>query len=206
MPVDGLPLAVETALMNLLEENNLSSWRIVGGERYAVLTLKFQVAMSEQGERSGHSSVQRVCYRKKPPSQVNKDKLRSQAWKAKSQTMDMKRTSEQTQVIINVSSDCPQLATSTTDNESGAVCLTSTVDTERSVTYIDGSNHLESINKQAKYSDTQSSSSDSDSRESEGEEETYTVHYDDGCQAYLSSKSGTKWWTCTDCDDFDLCI
>ncbi len=68
MPVDGLPLAVETALMSLLEENTLSSWRIVGGERYAVLTLEFQVAISEQGERSGHSSVQRVGYRKKPPS------------------------------------------------------------------------------------------------------------------------------------------
>ncbi len=85
------------------------------------------------------------------------------------------------------------------------VCLTSTVDTERSLTYIDGSNHLENINKQSKDSDTQSSSSDSDSRESEGEEETYTVHCN-ACQSYLSSKAGTKWWTCTDCDDFDLCI
>ncbi len=87
--------------MSLLEENNLSSWRIVGEENYAVLTLKFQVAMSEQGERSDHSSVHRVCYRKKPPSQVNRDKLRSQAWKAKSQTMDIKRTSEQTQVKVS---------------------------------------------------------------------------------------------------------
>ncbi len=26
------------------------------------------------------------------------------------------------------------------------------------------------------------------------------------CQVYLSSKVRTKWWTCTDCDDFDLCI
>ncbi len=86
MPVGGLRLAVETALMSILEENNLSSWRIVGWERYAVLTLKFQVAMFEQGERSGHASVQRVCYRKKPPSQVSRVNLRSQAWKAKSQT------------------------------------------------------------------------------------------------------------------------
>ncbi len=26
------------------------------------------------------------------------------------------------------------------------------------------------------------------------------------CQLYLNIKAGTKWWTCTDCDDFDLCI
>ncbi len=88
--------------------------------------------------------------------------------------MDIKRTSEQTQV--QVSSGCQtcdqQLATSTIDNESGAVCLTSTVDTERSVTYIDGNNHLENINKLPEDSDTHSSSSDSDSRESESEEET----------------------------------
>ncbi len=121
------------------------------------------------------------------------------------ESMDIKRTSEQTQV--KVSSACqtydPQLATSTIDNESGAVCLTSTDD--RTVTYTDVSNHLENINKQSKDSDTLSSSSDTDSRESESEEETYTVHCD-GCQSYLSSKVGTKWWTCTDCDDFDLCI
>ncbi len=121
--------------------------------------------------------------------------------------MDIKRTSEQTQA--KVSSDCqtcdPQLATSAIDNQSGAVCLTSTVDTERSVTYIDGSNHLDNINKRSKDSDTLSSSSDSGSRESEDEDETYTIHCD-GCQAYLSSKAGTKWWTCTDCDDSDLCI
>ncbi len=105
--------------MSLLEENNLSSCRIIGGEKYAVLTSKFQVDMSEPGERSGHSSVQRVYYRKKPLSQVNRDKLRSQSWKAKSsRTMDIKRTSEQTQV--KVSSECqtcdPQPATSIIDN------------------------------------------------------------------------------------------
>ncbi len=163
--------------------------------------------MAEPSERSGHPSVPRVLYRKKPPSQVNRDKLRSQAWKSKSQTMDIKRTSEQTQ--IKVSSECqtcdPQPATSTIDNESGAECLTSTVDSDRLVTYIDGSNHLENINKQPKDSDTQSSSLDSDSRESESEIEMYTVHCD-GCRSYLSCKAGTKWGTCTDCEDVDLCI
>ncbi len=46
--------------------------------------------------------------------------------------MDIKRTSEQTQVKL--SSECQicdlQLATSTIDNECGAVCLTSTVDSD----------------------------------------------------------------------------
>ncbi len=56
MPVDGLPLGMETALMSLLGENNMSSWS-VGGEKYALLTLKFQVAMSEPDVRSGHSNV-----------------------------------------------------------------------------------------------------------------------------------------------------
>ncbi len=63
MPEGGLTLAVETALMSILEENNLSSWRIVGGKKYAVLTLKFQVAMSEPGERSCDLNVQGVTER-----------------------------------------------------------------------------------------------------------------------------------------------
>ncbi len=60
--------------------------------------------MSELGARSGCLIVKIVSYRKKPPSQVNRNKLRIQAWKSKSQTMDVKRTSEQTQV--KMSSEC----------------------------------------------------------------------------------------------------
>ncbi len=66
-----------------------------------MLTLTFKVAMSEPADRSGHSSVQNVTYKKKPPSHVNRDKLRSQVWKAKSQTKDIERTSEQTQVKVS---------------------------------------------------------------------------------------------------------
>ncbi len=50
-----------------IKENNMSLCIIIGRERYVVLTLKFQVVMSESAERSGHSRVQRVSYIMKPP-------------------------------------------------------------------------------------------------------------------------------------------
>ncbi len=69
--------------------------------------------------------------------------------------MDIKGTSEQTQV--KVSSECQtcdlQPTTSTINNESGTVFLTSFVDINGSMTYNNGGNHMENINKQ-----TQSSS------------------------------------------------
>ncbi len=83
------------------------------------------------------------------------------------------------------------------------------------MTYIDGSNHLENINKQSEDSDRQSTSSDSDSRESECEEETYTVH----CGGYIAGNSQlvcdsygyvfhaqqSKFYDSLKCDNFALC-
>ncbi len=103
---------------------------------------------------------------------VNRDKLRNQALDAKSQIMDIKRTSQQTQV--KVSSKCQiydlQPITSNIDSGSETVCLTFFVDTDRSVAYIDHRNHLVYINKQSKDSGTQSSSSDSCKAELENKE------------------------------------
>ncbi len=82
MPVNGLPLTVENALSGLLMEGNISSWKITGGERFAVLTLRFTMADQDQtGENCGKEKHNTVTqFRRKPPSQIKRDSNRRQMW------------------------------------------------------------------------------------------------------------------------------
>ena len=71
MPVTGLPLAAEMALNALIGQNMLSSWRISGGNKFATVTLRFHM---DKGDNI--DMVQSVQYRKKPPSQIARDRKR----------------------------------------------------------------------------------------------------------------------------------
>ena len=82
MPVNGLPLTVENALSGLLMEGNISSWKITGGEKYAVLTLRFAMADHDQtGENCPSVKPNTVTqFRRKPPSQIKRDSNRRNVW------------------------------------------------------------------------------------------------------------------------------
>ncbi len=84
MPVNGLPLTVENALSGLLMEGNISSWKITGGEKYAVLTLRFAMAAhNDTGENCGSMKESTVTqFRKKPPSQIKRDSNRRKVWRS----------------------------------------------------------------------------------------------------------------------------
>ena len=73
MPVAGLPAAVEGTLEVLLMENQLSSWKVssVGPKTVVVLRLTDLTSMAEH---STHSVQQ---YRRKLPSQQNRDEKRA---------------------------------------------------------------------------------------------------------------------------------
>ena len=80
MPVHGFPCALETTLNALVGENRLSSWKIMGGETFCTVTLRFQVSsMAEQG------ITQPQSYRSKPPSAMKRDSKRKAKWSAKKQ-------------------------------------------------------------------------------------------------------------------------
>ena len=81
MPVDGLPPAVETVLVQMLEQNILSSWRITGGDKYATVSLHFRVSMADQP--GGMSHMENKQYRSKPPSAITRDRKRFNTWKFK---------------------------------------------------------------------------------------------------------------------------
>ena len=84
MPVNGLPLTVENALSGLLVEGSISSWKITGGEKYAVLTLRFAMADHDQtGENCGQVKQSTVTqFRRKPPSQIKRDSTRRKVWQS----------------------------------------------------------------------------------------------------------------------------
>ena len=73
MPVAGLPAAVEGTLEVLLMENQLSSWKVssVGPKTVVVLRLTDLTSVAE------HSTNTVQQYRRKPPSQQNRDKKRA---------------------------------------------------------------------------------------------------------------------------------
>ncbi len=72
MPIFGLPKVVESAVNSLLESSHVSSWKLTGGDKYATITLRFNM---EGGSLGIHGTQ---TYRKKAPSQVNRDTKRQQ--------------------------------------------------------------------------------------------------------------------------------
>jgi len=76
MPVAGLPTAVETSLNALLSENYVSSWKIVGEGDSAVFVLRLKPTQANKTTTNMAPSMP-VHYRKKPPSQINRDNNRA---------------------------------------------------------------------------------------------------------------------------------
>jgi hypothetical protein len=68
MPLSGLPKLLEMFMEQTLNEHQVSSWNIRGGNIYTEITI-----------RIGMSTVTKdtVKYRKVPPSRINRDKQRA---------------------------------------------------------------------------------------------------------------------------------
>ena len=76
MPVAGLPAAVEGTLEVLLMENQLSSWKVSSEGSKTVVVLRL-TALTSMAEHNTHTVQQ---YRRKPPSQQNRDKKRAEEY------------------------------------------------------------------------------------------------------------------------------
>ena len=81
MPVDGLPTAVETILAQMVDQNELSSWKITGGKYYATVALHFRVSMADPAQGTVLNGTKQ--YRSKPPSAITRDKNRLDKWRSK---------------------------------------------------------------------------------------------------------------------------
>ena len=77
MPVSGLPVAAEITLDALLQKNVVSSWKITGDRNNSTVFILRLTAQSSD-INSQPLSLRAVHYRKKPPSQVLRDKRRAE--------------------------------------------------------------------------------------------------------------------------------
>ena len=74
MPVEGLPLVLEDALMNMMDTGYVSSWNIKGGNEYGQVTIRFKMAPSSAKQTD-------VKYRKEPPSRTRRNMKRAAIYK-----------------------------------------------------------------------------------------------------------------------------
>ena len=74
MTVTGLPAAADNALSTLLATENLSSWKVDGTEYQTVVVLRFTKSKCQPFEIDNAKS----SFRRKPPSQVTRDRERAQ--------------------------------------------------------------------------------------------------------------------------------
>ena len=72
MPVSGLPVAVKGVLTDLLQEQALTAWKVVGDTTATVVVLRSSTTDPAAITTSQRGRLQ-VTFRKKPPSQVQRD-------------------------------------------------------------------------------------------------------------------------------------
>jgi hypothetical protein len=80
MPVTGLPAALDGALESLLRENAMTSWKIVSENCKTTIMLRFSPVTDNNNMAtclSVTASPKSTHYRRKPPSQLKRDKQRA---------------------------------------------------------------------------------------------------------------------------------
>ena len=216
MPVTGLPVALETALVSLLDANKLSTWKITGGESHVAVTLRFN--MADKQTMTGESEP--VHFKKMAPSQVRRNYQRRYQWiSAKNNSM-----SGQNSISGNIhmedticSGNAINRHEQDLDHGSGSSIFggmsetTKTAQTQMSHmsdqdTVIDPCDQNITIPKQTE-PESLSDSEDSDHGDSsETSDDTLPVRTDGECD--LCSKPfpiSQPIWTCTKCDSFAIC-
>eukprot|EP00745_Piridium_sociabile_P013073 TRINITY_DN19614_c0_g1_i23.p1 TRINITY_DN19614_c0_g1~~TRINITY_DN19614_c0_g1_i23.p1 ORF type:complete len:154 (+),score=32.16 TRINITY_DN19614_c0_g1_i23:138-599(+) len=78
MPVVGLPTALEVTLDALLQKNHLTSWKITGENDNLVVVIRMKTSPAADNMACPQPAVSPQYFRKKPPSQVNRDRRRAE--------------------------------------------------------------------------------------------------------------------------------
>ena len=76
MPASGLPVAVNGVLTDLLQEQAVNSWKVVGDTTATVALLRLSPA-DPSAITTSQPGRSQVTFRKKPPSQVRRDRKRA---------------------------------------------------------------------------------------------------------------------------------
>ena len=82
MSSTGLPLRLETFLADLVDEIGLSSWKIQGNSNSTTVVLRFAGQPPSADPEHTDSELK---FRRKPPSQIKRDKKRAEEYARKRQ-------------------------------------------------------------------------------------------------------------------------
>ncbi|KAL8603058.1 hypothetical protein ACOMHN_015623 [Nucella lapillus] len=78
MPVVGLPTTLEVTLDALLRENHLTSWKVTGESDNVVVVLRLKTGPANTNMACQHTPVAPCYYRKKAPSELQRDRRRAE--------------------------------------------------------------------------------------------------------------------------------
>ena len=210
MPVTGLPIAAEMALNALIQGNILSSWRITGGTKFSVVTFRFNMDNMDENR----PAIQPVQYRKKPPSQVARDRKRQQI-----SNNEQKDTSKPSVSILDRGNKI--MDSELCDIESsGMSAVTENVTPEIGVSEMD----KPGMSQTSGHSSPQSYQTTTDHTKSDIDRICMNIvnHLDnmamqmqaqqEHCSDYQTqvceickNKLESSWKKCTDCEDFNIC-
>lgn len=202
MPVNGLPLAVESALESLLKVNKLSTWKITGGENHVAVTLRFN--MADIGVAGMDNTV---TYKKIPPSQARRNMQRREKWFRDRNNVKSDELPNSS-VIENITKDNGSIEV---ENRSESISADKYVTAEGTQTQL-----LQITDQAVQASDLDDPHMDVNSAQSTPPEESDSDSSQDtlpegpsGGTCDICSKtfsSSKSIWTCTQCDNFAMCL
>ena len=216
MPIFGLPKVVESAMNALLETSHVSSWKLTGGEKYSVITVRFNM------EGGPHGMCGTQTYRKKAPSQVLRDTKRQQD-RMKNVSMEVTQDSYSKNDGLNIDTGevthlkslplkSPETNICEIDNESGTSAepdqsLEHCTQNKPGVAIVDISHENDTtVAMEASLPVDYKSSSLPDDTESISSQENESVFNDDDFKCNICDKVLlSSWRRCTACNIFNIC-
>ena len=130
MPVSGLPTALEAAVNALLQQHSITSWKIsADGEKNPVVILRLTEFTHLQGGKDNSEVSKSTCpqlqYRRKPPSQVRRDRRRAEERRNLRTKDNQKQASDDESVTFHscLFKKTPPLGKHTTQQEADDVSM-----------------------------------------------------------------------------------
>ena len=123
-----LPIALDTALKALLSCHAVSSWKIAAEGQNPTVILRLRPEKQPSARHNGACVVDTVTFKRKPPSQIQRDRRRAEDFKQKkdnaknSNVLDPRATSESEIRLENELNTCAETIdknTSDKQNEKG---------------------------------------------------------------------------------------
>ena len=97
-----LPIALDTALRALLSCHSVSSWKIAAEGQNPTVILRLRPETHESARQDG-AKLHTVAFKRKPPSQINRDRQRAEEYKQRRDQIENTTVPESRIAIHSVS-------------------------------------------------------------------------------------------------------